>query len=59
MTSISGNSNIVSNINLFLPVNDLVYFMRGEEYRGYIILIWLSVLIVLFRFLFRNISSNR
>lgn len=57
--SISGNGNIVKKINLFLPVNDLVYFMRGQEYRLHIILIWIVMLIVLFKFLFKNISSHR
>ena len=57
--SISSSNGIINKVNSFLPVNDIVYLMRGEEYRLYVILIWLLVLIVLFRFLFNKAQIKR
>ena len=57
--SLSYAGDFIKQINSFLPVNDIVYLMRGEEYRLHVILIWLIALIVLFRLLFRNIQSVR
>ncbi|SDI01826.1 ABC transporter permease [Myroides phaeus] len=57
--SISYEGRIINNFNSFLPVNDIVYLMRGEDYRLYIILIWLIGLIVIFRMLFQKIRFGR
>ena len=57
--SVSSTGSMIEKINLFLPVNDIVYLMRGKEYRFYVIIIWLIVLIVLFRLLFRKLQLKR
>jgi ABC-2 type transport system permease protein len=57
--SISYDGSFIKKINSFLPVNDVVYLMRGKEYRFYVIIIWLVFLMILFRFLFNKIHFKR
>ena len=57
--SVSFEGSVIKKVNSFLPVNDIVYLMRGKEYRLYIIIIWIAGLMILFRFLFKNIRSGR